>query len=484
VLAALGGALGIALATGLLRVVVALMPPYMLPTEAHVRLNLPVLLFTVAACGLSGLLCGAAPAWQSARADVNSLLKETVRAASGGGHRLRRTLVAVEFALALTLLAGGGLAIGSLFALTSRDLGFSSDRLLTFDLPVNAERFTAVEQIETFHRQMLERVRAVPGVVSASISVGMPVRGPGARRPFSIAGRPEPDPADRPFAGVSLVTPEYFTTFGIRLLRGRSFTEQDRAGGLRVAIVNDAFVRRYLPDGDPLQQRLLLPPPRALGRGPGDPVEWQVVGVYADVRNLGPTNPDVPEINLPFWQAPTPFSQFAVRTVGDPGTVQQAIAAIVQSVDPDLPMSDVRTMDQLVSERLVRDRFNTVLFGSFALVGLVLATLGIYGVMSFVVAQRRQEIGVRIALGAPASTIIRQIVGEGMVTAAVGAAAGSVGAFYVVRGMRGLITGISELHLGAFAAVTGVLLGAALVSCVVPALRAASVDPIAALRQE
>ncbi len=485
VLAGAGGALGVVLAAGLLKVVVALMPPYMLPTEAHVRLNLPVLVFTVLACGLSGLVCGAAPAWQAARADVNGLLKETGRTASGSGHRLRRALVAVEFALALTLLAGGGLAIGSLFELTNRDLGFSSERLLTFNLPVNADRFTAVEQIELFHQQMLERMRAVPGVLSASLSLGMPVRGPGSRRPFSIAGKADPDPEDRPFAGVSLVTPEYFTTFGIRLLRGRFFSDQDRAGSLRVAIVNDAFARRYLGDGDPLAHRILIQPFRALPSNPDpDAVEWQVIGVHADVRNLGPTNPDVPEISLPFWQTPLPFAQYAVRTVGEPLAVQQSIAAIIQSVDADVPMAEVRTMDQLVSERLVRDRFNTVLFGSFALVGLVLAGLGIYGVMSFVVAQRTREIGVRIALGAQASTIVRQIVGEGMITAAAGAAAGSVGAFYVVRGMRGLVTGISELHLGAFGAVIGVLLGAALVSCVIPALRAASLDPIAALRQE
>jgi putative ABC transport system permease protein len=485
VLALLGGALGVLLAAGLVQAVVNLMPPYMLPTEAHIRLNLSVLLFTVAACGLSGLLCGAAPAWQAARADVNRLLKETGRAAAGGGHRLRRALVALEFALALTLLAGGGLAIGSLFALTQRDLGFSSERLLTFNLPVSADRFTAPEQIETFHRQMLDRVRAVPGVVTASVSVGMPVRGPGSTRPFSIVGRPQPDPQDRPFAGVTLADPEYFRTFGIRLLRGRAFTERDRSGSMPVAIVNETFAERYLAGEDPLTRRILLQPRRPLPSAPAPaPVEWQIVGVSAAVRNLGPANQDVPEITLPLWQAPLPYVQYAVRTAGEPTAVQQTIAAIVESVDPDLPLADVKTMDQLVSQRLVRDRFNTTLFGSFAAVGLVLAALGIYGVMSFLVAQRTRDIGLRIALGAQASRIIGEIVGEGMITAAIGAACGSIGAFYVVRAMRGLVTGVSDLHLGAFAAVIVVLLAAALAPRLVPALRAARLDPIAALGQD
>jgi putative ABC transport system permease protein len=252
-----------------------------------------------------------------------------------------------------------------------------------------------------------------------------------------------------------------------------------------VAIVNETFAERYLAGEDPLTRRILLQPRRPLPSAPAPaPVEWQIVGVSAAVRNLGPANQDVPEITLPLWQAPLPYVQYAVRTAGEPTAVQQAIAAIVESVDPDLPLADVKTMDQLVSQRLVRDRFNTTLFGSFAAVGLVLAALGIYGVMSFLVAQRTRDIGLRIALGAQASRIIGEIVGEGMITAAIGAACGSIGAFYVVRAMRGLVTGVSDLHLGAFAAVIVVLLAAALASCLVPALRAARLDPIAALRQD
>jgi putative ABC transport system permease protein len=480
-LAAAGGCLGVLLAAGVLQVVVALMPPYMLPTEAHVRLNIPVLLFTCAACGAAGLLCGAAPAWQSARADINTLLKESARATSGGSHRLRRTLVAAEFALAMTLLAGGGLAIASLFTLTTRDLGFRSDGLLTFTVPAEPAQFTATEQIEAFYRRLLERLQTVPGVVSASVSLGMPVLGPAGRIPFSVAGRPALEP---PRAAISLVTPDYFRTFGLRFRTGRPFTEQDRAGSPPVAVVNETFVRRFLADVDPLSQRLVIRPPQALADEPGDPVEWQIVGVYQDVRNLGPANPEVPEINLSFWQVPLARAHVAIRTAGEPGALQQSVASVIHSTDPDLPIADVKTMDRLVADRLVRDRFNTALFGSFAAVGLALAAVGIYAVMSFVVVQRTREIGVRIALGASAARIVRQIIGEGMLTAGAGAAAGAVGAFYVVRAMRGLVTGVSEFNLGAFALVTGALLAAALIACAAPARRAASLDPIAALRQE
>lgn len=483
-LAIAGGALGVALASGLLKIVITLMPPYMLPTEADVRLNVPVLLFTLGACGLCGILFGAAPAWQAGRANVNDILKEAGRSLGGGGSRLRRVLVVVEFALALTLLAGGGVAIHSLSSLTNRDLGFRTDHLLTFYLPVDRERFTEAGRIETFYRQLIERVQAVPGVVSASVSTGIPVRGPGGGMQFSIAGRPSGDLSTRPVAGFSMVSPSYFSTFGVRLTRGRPLTDQDRSGGTPVAIVNEAFVRRYLPDVDPLKQRLVIAQLMPGSTSLGPPVEWQIVGVSADIRNIGPAEEEIPEIDVPFWQSLWPDARITVRTAGEPAGMQRSIAAVIQSLDSELPMADVKTMEQIVSQSLVRDRFNTVLFGGFALVGLLLAALGIYGVMSFVVAQRTHEIGLRMALGADPSHILRRIVGEGMTAAVIGTAIGSAGAFYVARAMRGIISGVSGLDPAAFVAVTATLLLAAFVACVVPAARAASVDPMVALRQE
>jgi putative ABC transport system permease protein len=258
VLALMGGALGVALASGLISTVIALMPPFMLPTEAHIRLNVPVLLVALATCAASGMLFGAAPAWQAARVDVNATLKESSRSVGGGGYRLRHVLVGLEFALALTLLAAGGVAIHSLFTLANRDLGFRTTRLLTFAVPVPDDRFSGAEQIGGFYRELIERVGALPGVISVSVSTGMPLRDWGGIQ-FSVAGKPVDDASQRPVAGISMVTPAYFRTFDLRITRGRAFTEQDRAGGVPVTIVNETFVRQFLGHVDPLMQRLVFP---------------------------------------------------------------------------------------------------------------------------------------------------------------------------------------------------------------------------------
>ena len=484
ILALLGSGLGVALAYALITVIMAIMPTYTLPSEADVRLNLPVLLFTLATCALSGILFGCAPAWQAARQNMNDTLKEAGRSLSGGRHRLRRVLVVMEFALALTLLAGGGLAIHSLFKMANVDLGFRTERLLTFSLPVARGKLTEPEQINTFYRQLIDRIQAVPGVVSASVSTGMPVYGTGFGMPFTIAGKPVKDPGQRPGAGFNMVTTEYFKTFGIRISRGRAFTEQDRAGSVPVAIVNDTFVKRYFQDVDPLTQRLVIEQliPGVTKLGPA--VEWQIVGVYSNVRNAGPKDDGFPEIDVPFWQSPWPGAAMAVRTAGEPMSLQQSIAAVIHSIDADLPMADVKRMEQVVAESMAGARFNTVLFASFAGVALLLAALGIYGVMSFVVAQRTHEIGLRMALGAGRSRVLAEVLKEGMLTALVRVALGSVGAYFVGRAMRGLMYGVGAFDAPAFAVVATALLGSALLACVVPAYRAASVDPMTALRQE
>jgi putative ABC transport system permease protein len=390
----------------------------------------------------------------------------------------------LEFALALTLLAGGGLALNGLFSLSRVSLGFQVEHLLTFALPVPEGRLQGREAVTTFYSDLLERVRATPGVAAASVSTGMPVIGTGFGMPFHLAGKPPGDPSQRQGAGFNMVMPGYFETFGIQILKGRPFTPDDRAGAQPVAIVNQTFVDRYLKDVDPLAQRIvmeqLIPGETRLG----PPVEWQIVGVYGDVRNAGPRNDGFPEVDVPFLQSPWPSARVALRTAGDPLAVTQSVGAAIRSIDPDLPMADVKTMEQRVYESIANDRFNTVLFGGFAGVALLLAAVGIYGVMSFVVAERRQEIGIRLALGAGRVRVLRAVLGEGMVTAVIGTVLGSIGAFFVGRAMEGLIFGVGRINWTTFALVALTLTGTALLACLIPAGRAASVDPLVALREE
>jgi putative ABC transport system permease protein len=484
VLALLGCAVGVALAAGLIQVIMGAMPPYTLPSEADVHLSVPVLLFTVAASIVSAVIFGAVPAFQGARVDVNSSLKDSGRSVLGGRHRIQQVFVAVEFALALTLLTAGGMAIRGLFDLSRVNLGFNADRVLTFSLPVPDGRLQGSEQVTSFYDQLLARVQAVPGVVSASTSTGMPVYGTNFGMRFHFAGRPFANPSQRPGAGFNMVSPDYFKTFGINILKGRSFTDQDRAGSQRVAIVNQAFVAQYLKDTDPLTQRLVVQQLVPGAMRPGPPVEWQIVGVYGDVHNAGPRRNGFPEIDVPFSQSPWPSASMAVRTSGDPSAMIRSLGAAVQAVDPDLPMADVKTMDVIVSESIAGDTFNSLLFGGFAGVALLLAAFGIYGVMSFVVSQRTHEIGLRMALGAERGSVLRRVLRDGMTSALIGTVLGFGGAYYAARGLQDIIFGAGRLDWVTVTVVAATLLVTALAACLVPAYRAASVDPLVALRQE
>jgi putative ABC transport system permease protein len=484
-LAGIGGALGIFLAWVFLKAIVALMPPFTLPSEADVTLNVPVLLFTVAATMLSGILFGCAPALQAARLNLNDTLKEGGRSGSGAGkHKLRYALVLAEFALALTLLAGAGMAIHSVWHLTHVDMGFRTDHILTFNLPVPIDRLKGAEEINAFYRQLIERVQSVPGIVSASVSTGMPVQGTNFGMPFDIAGKAVADRSQRPGAGFNMVTPGYFQTFGIRIAKGRAFSEADIAGGARVAIVNSTLVKKYFPNVDPLTQRLMIEQIVPGSAKLGDAVEWQIVGVYENVRNGGPQGDGFPEIDVPFAQSPEPGAYMAVRTATQPDSMTQTIAGVIQSVDPDLPMADVKSMDQMLNDSMGGDRFGAVLFGTFAGVALILAAFGIYGVMSFAVAQRTHEIGLRMALGAAPSQVLGLILREGMTLGAIGLGIGFLGAWGVGRLMTGLVYGTGSFDLPAFSAVAAVLMLSALLACYVPARRATQVDPMAALRQD
>ena len=484
-LAIAGGLLGIGVGYAMLQALVAIMPRGTLPDEADLHLNIPILLFTLAATTLAGLLFGSAPAWYASRVDPGEALKEGNRTGVGAGrHRLRQFLVIGEFTLALALLAGAGLAIHSFLNLLRVDLGLRTDHVLTFYLPVPDSRPKDPEKIIAYYKQILSSVSAVPGVTSVSAMTGLPLFGAGFGMPFTIVGKPAfNDPSMRPNTGFGMVTPEYFKTFGVRLVNGRTFTDQDTASSVKVAVVNEDFVKKYFKDVDPLQQRVsveqLIPGVTKLGPA----VEWQIVGVYHNVR-AGDLRNDRPEMQIPFWQIPWSGAGIGVRTANDPAAMVKSIAAAVHSVDPEIALAEPRSMDEVRELVLSNDRFTLVLFVSFAAVALLLAALGVYGVMSFSVAQRSHEIALRMALGANRSRVVALIVREGLALAGIGLTLGLVGAYFVGRGMQSTLYGIGKLDLSVFASVALVLLAAAVVACLIPAHRAASVEPMQALRAE
>jgi putative ABC transport system permease protein len=483
-LAIVGGAGGIALSEIILRSILAMVPVYTFPSEADFRMHVPVLLFTLTASILAGVLFGTAPAWQASRSNLNESLKDGGRSNMATGSRgLRRALVVVEFAMALCLMTGAGLAIRSFQNLTNEDLGVRTDRVLTFVLRTSPHRFSNPAQITAFFRQILANVKVIPGITHASISGNLPDHH-AFEVPFSIAGRPTDQPGSNPMSGINVVAPEYFSTFGVRLVGGRTFDERDVAEGAQVAMVNEAFVRQYLPNVDPLTQQVVVPQFDPVGTKIGSPVTRQIVGVFHDVRNMGPRQADVPEIDVPFWQFPLAFAAVAVHTSGDPRNVIKDLAAGMQSVDPDLPLTQVQTMQEAVSLTLAGDRWVTVLYAGFGLSGLLLAILGVYGVMSYSVAQRTHEIGIRMALGAERADVLGLILKEGLLLAGIGVVAGLASALVLTRLMRNLLFGISPTDPVTFAGVAMLLVAVGVAGCLVPAQRAMRVDPLVALRHQ
>jgi putative ABC transport system permease protein len=480
-----GGILGVGVGYAMLRALVAIMPRNTLPTEADLHLNLPILLFTLAATTLAGLLFGSAPAWYASRIDPGEALKEGGRTGVGAGrHRLRQSLVIGEFALALALLAGAGLAIHSFLNLLRVDLGLRTDHVLTFYLPVPDSRPKDPEKIIAYYKQILFRINAVPGVTSASAMTGLPLFGAGFGMPFTIVGKPAfNDPSLRPGTSFGMVTPDFFQTFGIHLVNGRPFSDQDTANSVKVAVVNEDFVKQYLKGTDPLQQRIsveqLIPGITKLGPA----VEWQIVGVYHNVRSGG-LREDNPEMLIPFWQIPWSGAGIGVRTANDPATMVKSIAAAVHSVDPEIALAEPRSMEEVRDLVLSNDRFTLILFVSFAVVALLLAGLGVYGVMSFSVAQRSHEIALRMALGANRGQVVGLIVREGLALAGIGLTLGLIFAYFVGRGMQSTLFGVGKIDFSVFASVAFLLVVAAVIACLIPARRAASVEPMQALRAE
>ena len=483
--AALGGALGILLSVALLKIILLILPAGTLSPETDVRLSAPVLLFTFVTTVLSAIFFGCAPAMQAAGVDVNEALKQGGRSAVGPGHvRLRQGLVIIQFALALTLPAGAALLAHSFVNRTHVDLGVRTDHILTFNLLVPQARVARPEQTQTFYHDLLARIEAVPDVQRAAAGTDTPLDESNFEMPFSIAGRPISDLASLPDAEFQAVTPGYFQTFGVRMAKGRVFNEQDTANSPRVAVVNETFARRFLGGVNPLSQRLLMQQLRngALALGPR--VEWQIVGVFHDIQNgIRVGEPKRPQIYVPFAQSPWPEAIVAVRTAMDPEKVRRTIEAAVHYVDPDLPLAEVKTMDQIVHNLFVADRFGVALYGSFAGIALILASLGIYGLMSFTVAQSTSEIGLRMALGATAGRVLMRTLRRGLAMAGAGLVLGFIGAYFAGRLMQSMLYGTGVIDWVVFCAVAVLLLIAALLACYVPARRASAVDPMVALHE-
>jgi putative ABC transport system permease protein len=485
VLALLGGGLGVGLGVLLLRAILAIVPDGILPSEANFQLDGHVLAVALAATTLAGLLFGCAPAWYASRVDPGESLKDGGRSGIGhASHKLRRGLIMSEFALALSLLAGAGLAIHSFWNLTRVDLGLRTDHVLTFRLQQRAGRFENPEQMNVYNQQMLSVLRSVPGVSDVASVTGMPLRFHSDGMPFTVVGGPTyADPSQRPDAGFQSVSPDYFKTFGIQVLKGRSFTEQDTASSVRVAIVNEEFASRYLKGLDPFQQRLsieeIIPGLPKLG----PPVEWQIVGIIHNVR-YGDFRDDDPEIDVPYAQSLSPSVTIGVRTAEDPAAMTKTIAAAVHSVDPQIALAHVRTMDQVKNESLAEDRYTMVLFASFAAVALLLAAVGIYGLMAYAVSQRTQEIGLRLALGAGKQRVLLLILKEASLLATIGLAIGLVGSVLVGRTMRTTLYGVGAMDFSVIVSVAVILFLTSLLASYLPARRAASIDPMQALRTD
>jgi predicted permease len=480
VLGAAGAALGVAFAHASLDAVLALVPRFTIPDESEITINMPVLLFTLAVSVATALLFGLAPAF-SASANLVSPLKESGRGSSGSRRQswLRSVLVVSEVALSLILLVGAGLMMRTLLNMQSADTLSQPDRILTLRTPLTDQRYPTPERRAVFMSELLERTRQLPGVRSAAINVGLhPFAGWGF--PVVVPGSQVQDKRPVIFHQIS---PDYTKLAGVPLLAGRLLDATDVSARLHRALVNQAFVTRYLSGRDPLSSSLRIPGLRSRDFGLTDDA-FEIVGVVKDVTNRFFTGETWPEVYVPFTILARP-DMLIVQTSQDASSLASAVRAQVVAIDKDQPVMDVRTGSQFLTEFvLARPRFNLFLLGVFAVIGLALATIGVYGVISHGVARQTQEIGVRMALGAGVPNIIRMVLSRGVRLILVGMVIGFAGSAGLTRYLRQQLWKVSTFDMVAFVGAGLVLLAIGLVACWWPARRAARVDPITALRYE
>jgi putative ABC transport system permease protein len=479
-LALIAGALGAALAYAGLPAILSIVPPGMIPDESEIALNRSVLLFTLGVCALTSVLCGLAPALHSSRRDLAASMREVSRAlsSSSGQARLRKSLVVAEVALSLMLLAGSSLLIRTFVAMQRLDLGYQPDRFLTMRIPLAPQRYPDASRRVAFFQDLLSRVATVPGVAASALNTGLHPLGN-----MWTAAEVVGTPANSEPVVVHHVNPGYTSTFGIRLAAGRPIDDTDVFDRRAVALVNERFVRARFDGRPALGQIVRLP---RLKERPFELANdaFEVVGVVHDVANNGLANPVMPEIYLPYSIAGA-SNILAVRTTLDPSTLIKSLSSQVYAIDSSQPVANVKTLEALLAEdEFSTPRFNLILLSVFAAIGLVLAVVGVYGVMATAVAQQRQEIGVRMALGASSGSIARMILTRGSRLLVFGMAIGLAGSVIGARLLARQVWNVSPFDPIAFALVSLVLLVAGVQACVWPALRAGRTDPIIALREE
>ena len=485
-LALAGGALGLGVGYATMAALKASIPPNSFAREVRIAMDTRVLLFTLALSALTGILFGLAPALGATKTNLVVSLKEGARGSVGGlRKRLRSALVVAEVALAFLLLTGAGLLIRSFFRMQQADLGFDSTNVLTAQLPLSDKRFPNPVRLNQHVRQILANLQALPGVRDVAFASALPLQGWGYGMPFQIAGRPMVDRANREACFYKMVSPSYFLSLGMRLRKGRGLNDRDVDGAPPVTVVNETMARKYFPNQEPVGQRILIQQivPGKTQLGPE--IAWEVVGVVADERVTNLDNKrDNPGVYVSNEQSPVYFGGVVVRGAIDPTRLQHAMEQAVHDVDKDQPLTDVKMLEQIKAESMVGDRLRSLLLAVFAGVALLLSAMGIYGVISYSVAQRTGEIGIRAALGASRGNLLSLILRNGLWMTAAGLALGFAGALGLTRLLATLLFGIGTYDPVTMASVAAILGCVGLFASYVPARRAASVDPAVTLRNE
>jgi putative ABC transport system permease protein len=480
IVALIGGALGILIGfwgVDALRVANPADAAKYAPGWYQLGINPTVLLFTLGLSVVSGIVFGLAPALQVSKPNLNSSLKEGTRGTTSTSHHLRSSLVVFEVALSLVLLVGAGLLIRSFLSLLRTDPGFNPDHVLTMNLVLPGAKYKDESSRAAFYNDLGQRVKAQPGVESAAFVNYLPLGGSNSSDAYLIEGEAEPAPGQEHVGRYRVATPDYFRTMEIPIVRGRAFTEQDKAGATDVVIVNETLARQHWPNQDPIGKRIRF-------YGPPERAGWrEIVGVVKDVKfelNI----PVEPEYYLPHAQDAWNAMVLVARTSVDPASLSTALRQQVWTIDKDQPVFDVKTMYEVRSSSVALYSFSSVMLGIFAGVALVLAAVGIYGVMAFAVTQRTQEIGIRMALGARTADVLGLVVNHGMKLAVIGIVLGLAGSWALTRFIEKLLFGVQPTDLLTFSLVSVGLLLAAFIACYLPARRATKVDPLVALRYE